>query len=58
MDDYHGKFKSYALADSTFGGENTKIIEYADGFTTRNVYFLQVNTFQDFTYEFLNGRSF
>ena len=41
-DDYHGKFKRYALADTTFQGENTKIIEYDDGFTTRNVYTLQV----------------
>ena len=43
-DDYHGKFKRYALADTTFQGENTKIIEYDDGFTTRNVYTLQVKT--------------
>ena len=43
-DDYHGKFKRYALADTTFQGENTKIIEYDDGFTTRNVYTLKVIT--------------
>ena len=41
-DDYHGNFKRYALADTTFQGENTKMIEYDDGFTTRNVYTLQV----------------
>ena len=43
-DDYHGKFKRYALADTTFQGENIKMIEYDDGFTTRNVYTLQVIT--------------
>ena len=41
-DDYHGNFKRYSLADTTFQGENTKMIEYDDGFTTRNVYTLQV----------------
>jgi hypothetical protein len=41
-DDYHGKFKRYALADTTFQGENTKMIEYDDGFTTRNVYTLKI----------------
>ena len=41
-DDYHGKFKRYALADTSFTGENTKVIEYDDGFTTRNVYTLKI----------------
>ena len=43
-DNYHGKFKRYALADTALQGENTKIIEYDDGFVTKNVYTLKVNS--------------
>ena len=42
-DDYHGKFKRYALADTSFQGENTYMTEYDDGFTTRNIYTLKVS---------------
>lgn len=41
-DDFHGKFKRYSLADTSFTGENTKIVEYDDGFTIRNVYTLAI----------------
>ena len=43
-DNYHGKFKRYALADTALQGENTKIIEYDDGFVTKNVYTVKVNS--------------